>query len=509
MGRDIGPIGFIGGLNTKCGPFTQGKDQMVLSQNIHVIYGVLKKINGSSTINNSALNSGATITGLYDWQSVSQNRYLMTVAGTKIYSDLNLGNTPSDITGSATITVGNLHTFASLNNVLLICGGADAPLSWSGTGNVSSATGVPANGSLVVVANNIMFMAGDASAPSTLYWSAISDPTTWPAASSFPFRNADGDIITAIAPLNYNLVIFKRRSTGLLYTQSVTVSGGTTLGPLTQVNTSIGCAGPLAWDAMPSGELVVLGSDAHLRIFDGTNFEDISDPPPPASNIQPNFDAVNIKRIQYASVKVYPTLSQIWVAVSTGINTTNDSIFVYDYALGTWQGIIPDRAANVLCSSIDGRASPHHPIVMLSGDYTGFVYEHDFGTSNAQATGGNYTAFGQTCTPIGVESTDFQPKSIRYAMSSQSSGQIKIGWGFNDLIAISNTKTVNTTQSGFQLDINFFLDSSTLSSGGLIIGSVPTISKGRNYTVQVQFYNAVAGQPFSVHPFYFSEELVT
>jgi hypothetical protein len=224
--------------------------------------------------------------------------------------------------------------------------------------------------------------------------------------------------------------------------------------------------------------------------------------------MQPNFDSLNNARINSSCVRFYPTLNQIWVAVSTGSNTTNDSIFVYDYIYNAWQSTIPDRAASVLCASIDSRTAPHHPVVIVSGDYGGFVYEHDYGNSNVQS-GGPYTGSGTVCVPLGTNPSDFIPRSIRVVCDGQPTGQIQVGWGFNDIVALNNTTTFSDVQVSYNLDQNFFLDSSTLSGNTLIFKVISTPNNARTYTVQVQFLNGNNNQLFSVHPFYISDELVS
>lgn len=510
---DIGPFGYIGGLNTKAGAFTLPKDQLSLAQNVYVSYGILNKLSGSAAINSSALNSSATIIGLADWQTAAQARYLVIISGSKIYQTQNLGASPSDITGAATITAGNnnQHTFASLNNVLAICGGAtpDTPLQWTGAGNVASLAGTPPVGNLVTTANNFMFISGIAATPSRVFWSNVSDPGTWTGTNFVDFRKSDGDIITAIAPLGFNLVIFKRRSTGILYTQTTSVSGAVTLAPLTQVNVAIGCAGSQAWDTLPDGRIVVLGSDSHLRIFDGAVFEDISDAAPPGSNIQTTLDLLSISRIQYASVRVYPTKNQIWMSVSTGSNTTNDSIYIYDYQLKAWQCTVPDRAANVMATSLDTRSTPKHPIIILTGNYGGFVYEHDTGTTNAENSDGHIDGYGTCSVQLGVESSDFIPRSVRVALEAQTAGQLQVGWGFNGYTDISNSKTISEVPVGSYLDTTFVLDTSKLGANAPVITAVDTPSTGRTFTMQVQFRNVYASQPFQVHPFFISDERIT
>jgi hypothetical protein len=508
-----GPYGFKGGLHTKAGAFTLPPDCMSAAQNVYVYGDKLYKLAGSAFINTLALNSSAPITGLCDWQAVNQNRYLVIVAGSKIYSDLNLGVTPSDITGAATITAtaNSQHTFASLNNILAICGGTtpDTPLQWTGTGNVSALAGTPTVGNLVTVCNNIMFISGNAANPSGFWWSNPSDPGTWPAPNNLNFRASDGDIITAIAPMGLYLIIFKRRSTGSLYTQTTTTSSGSSLGPLSTINTAIGCAGSQAWDVMPTGQLVVFGIDGHLRIFDGTTYTDISDPPMPFSNIQPTLDACNIPRFPFACVRVYPMLNQVWLAISTAGMATNDSIFIYDYVQMIWMCQVPDRAANVMVASLDSRGTPKHPIVLLSGSYGGFVYEHDTGSTNAQNTDGHIDGYGTCSIQLGVESSDYEQVSVRVAQEGQSIGLLQVGYGFNDLTNIQTTVMVNSLITGGVLDTTFMLDVSVLGGSTILIGEIRTPSNGRIFTSQVQFRNPFGSQPFIVHPFWISSEVIT
>lgn len=510
----LGLIGYKGGLNTKASAFSIGPDQMTAAQNVYIQYNDLFKVNGSATINSAALNSGAAVTGICDWQTAAQSRYMIAVVGNKIYQDLNLGSSPTDITGTATITAGanNQHTFASLNNILAICGGTtpDTPLQWTGSGNVAALAGSPPTGSLVTTANNFMFISGVAANPSTVYWSNVSDPGTWNASSNINFRVSDGDIITAIAPLGFNLAIFKRRSTGILYTQTTSVSGVVTLAPLTQVNTATGCAGSQAWDMLPNGMLAVFGIDAHLRIFDGTNFQDISDQPPPLSNVQPIFDTANINRIQFAVVRVYPTLSQIWVSFSTGSNTTNDTIVVYNYMLQCWECTIPDRPANVMCASIDNRANPKHPILLLSGDYGGFIYEHDTGSVNAQNADGHIDGYGTVSIVLSDgEGRQFTPKSLKLPIQAQASGQLQVGWGYDGLTDINTSVVVSDAQGGALLDSTFVMDTSTLAGSATLLKQVKIASVSNNHTVQLQFRNQFASQPFTIHPFWISDEVLT
>lgn len=509
----LGPFGFKGGWNTKESAWTFPKDSMSDAQNVNLVHNDISKRQGNATLNTTALASSAAVHGLFDWLINSGTRYLIVTAGTKIYNSASLSTTFTDITGAVTITTGqnNQHTFASLNNIVACCGGTtpDTPIQWTGTGNASALAGTPPVGNLVCVANNFMFISGIAATPSRVYWSNVADPGTWGASNFIDFRMSDGDSITAILELNQNLLIFKRRSIGLLFTQSNTVSGSVTLAPLTEVIVGIGCPGGQCVDNLPDGSVVMLGTNAHIYLIQGgTSVLDISDPKE-GSNIQPTLDGMDASRLKYAVVKVYPTRNQVWISLSSSGATTNDTILVYDYQLSVWVSKFTNINANVMEGTIDSRTTPQHPILMVTGDYGGFVYEQDRGTSDASGVAGAIDGFGTICIRYGVDQTDFVPRSLAIAYEAQSSGNLQIGYGFNGLTTVNSLVMVSQAQPGDVLDSTFIMDTSLLSGPSTLRKIVPINSTGRSYSMQIQVRNFdtnTAG--FTFHPMFISDEMM-
>lgn len=501
----------MNGWNSKASAITLPDNSMADAQNINIVYGDIVKRLGSLSINSSAISGTPAVHGLSDWQTNAGQRYLIVTAGTKVFQTADLGPTLTDITGAATITSGanNLHTFASLNNLLLICGGTtpDTPLQWSGTGNVASLAGSPPIGNLVAVANNFAFISGVAATPSRVFWSNVIDPGTWPSTSYVDFRISDGDKVTALCEMDQNLVIFKRRCIGLLWTIPPSAATTPTLGPLTQVIPNMGCPGPLCVDKLDDGRIVFLGTNAHVYIFDGTNLEDISDPEPPNGSIQPTLDAINISRIQYASVKFYPGRREVWVSVSEGASSTNNAIYVYSLAYECWESKFVGIAANVMVSSIDTRATPSHPIVLLTGNYGGFVYEQDKGTTNAEDTNGTIDGWGTVILKNGTDSRAFLPESLLLPIESNGNTNLELNYGFNSYIATTNSVLVSQSAGGFALD-SFILDTNTLS-GNTTLYQTPVIGKtGKEFTTTIQFRNRNASESFTTHPFFLSDEVI-
>ncbi len=507
----LGPFGFIGGLNTKASALTLPKDQMSDSQDVVISYGNLVKRNGSTALNGSAFASGAAFHGLFDWQTAAGQRYLVATAGTKIGQMADLGGTFTDITSSATITTGanNLHTFASLNNILGIFGGTtpDTPLQWTGTGNVSSLSGSPPTGNLGCTANNFMFISGVAANPSRVYWSNVIDPNTWTSTNYADFRASDGDKVTCLLEKDQNLLIFKRRSMGQLWTNTISVSGAVTLGPLNQINAGIGCPGPLCADRLPDGRVVFLGTNAHVYIWDGAGFTDISDAPLPASNIQPNLDGLNVARLQYASVKVYSTKNQIWITASNGSSTTNNMVFVYDYQYQIWLSKFMNVNANVMYACIDTRATPTYGFVMVTGNYSGTCYIQDKGTTNPEASNTVIDGYGTISLQLGPDDKDFIPASALVSLEQQGNYNLEVNWGYDGLTEVSKSKQVSQLAQGAGLD-NFRLDTDVLQGPNLIRRTVRLLGNGRSSSIQLQFRNRLSGQAFSVKPVFISDEVM-
>lgn len=511
--KPLGPLGFKGGWNTKESSWTFPRDSMSDAQNINLVHMDIMKRQGNAFLNLSVLGSSAAVHGLFDWLINSGIRYLIATVGSKIYNSAALSSTFSDITGAATITAGqnNQHTFSSLNNIVAICGGTtpDTPLQWTGTGNVSSLAGSPPAGALTCTANNFMFLSAIAANPSRVYWSNVADPGTWGASNFIDFRASDGDSVTSIIELNQNLLIFKRRSIGLLFTQSNTVSGSTTLAPLTEVIVGIGCPGGQCTENLPDGSVIFLGTNAHVYLIQGgTSVIDISDPKD-GSNIQPTLDSMNISRLPFAVVKFYPTRNQVWISISSSSATTNDTVLIYDTQVGVWVSPFTNINANVMEPTIDTRATPSHPVLMVTGDYGGQIYEQDRGNADISGTPGAIDGWGTICIRYAVDETEFVPRSIAVPFEAQSSGNLQIGYGFNGLTTVNTLTNVSQQQAGDVLDSTFIMDTSVLVGPASLRKILPIVSNGREYSIQIKVRNFDTNTSgFTVHPIFLSDEVM-
>jgi hypothetical protein len=506
----LGPFGFHGGVNVKTATNVIGPNQMSDAQNVYFVGETLCKLFGSRTLNASAVAGTPAITGISDWQTAAGQRYQVITSGTKIFSSTDLSTTFTDVTGAVTITTGNNNqsTFGSVNNLIIRCGGEtpDAPIKWSGTGNAAALGGTPPVGNICHTVNNFLFITGVAAAPSRLYWSNVIDPETWGAASYVDFRKDDGDKITALSHIDQNLIVFKRNAILRMDTTTTAVSGTSALGAAIESIIGTGCAGANAVDNLPDGKVVFLGTNNHVYIYDGSVIRDISDQDPPGSNIQPWLDSC--VRGKYSIVRYYPTRNQIWVSTTSSGQSTNDVVFIYDYLKNVWCCKTIGRAVNAMCTAIDTRATINHAFVLLTGNYAGQVYEQDYGNNNPEDTNNIIDGYGTTTIQFAGEGETFKPRSIMSNYQYQGEMSLQLNYGYNDFSAVQTGGLLSENSGSFIGLDSFVLDVNTLGSAGPIRKTLAVNTKKITSSMQVQYRNNYAAQPFTVNAFWISDELL-
>ncbi len=507
----LGPFSPVQGLNSKSTIFTVPKNQATAMSDFIINYGSVVTRGSSFILNASPLNSSAPINGLTTWTdntNDSGNLHLIAIAGSKAYNALwsqdNSTLTFNDVTGSVSIapSANQLRRFDSLNNILVCVGGAgvgNVPLKLpnASSGNFSNLGGSPPQSNSVIVCNNIMFLANSELASSSVYWSNVSDPETWGASNFLNFRNSDGDYITALGNFSNDLIIFKRNSIGRLSTQTIVISGTVTLGPLTTISNTIGCAGAQCVDNLPDGRLVFLGANYHLYIYDGSIFSDVSDQEIPGPSIQPSLDVIahrTATTIPNVCLKVYPTKNQIWISVPSdaAVPPSSGTVYIYNYIDNSWTSSTGIKA-NVFAIAPPGRANAvsGYPYRIISGDYAGNVIEQDFSfVAPTDDSGSLVTPSFTMSFYFSGESSEFIPRSSVFPLTSTNGGSISVTFGFDGTMNGSPTYT---------------------SSSG-VVRNIVTIPYKNNqnpikpFSLQIQFSTSVGTA--AIGPFYLSDEVL-
>jgi len=237
--------GFIGGLNVIDSPFTIQDDESRECLNVvGTVRGSIQKRTGAVAFVSSP--PAVEITGITS-VVIGGTRWLIAFGGTRVYS-ISATGTVTDITGSATITSGSRWCVVQAPTSTAVAGqgpvymmnGIDAPLQWSGSGNVAPWTGlngttasggvsygtppyVP-NGSFMCYHQNRIWVCGVSSAPSTVFFSDLilagnigqCDPSSWTATNMAQFDAQDGHPLTGIGDVGPYLCVFKENKSWII-----------------------------------------------------------------------------------------------------------------------------------------------------------------------------------------------------------------------------------------------------------------------------------------------------
>lgn len=149
LSQPTGDVNFNGGLNSAGGNLSLQDNESpdLLNVDFNFLGSVLKR-NGYTALNTVAISGSPASDGLWWYESTQSGTltyYLISVTGSKIYYMTGFDGTWHDITGSVTITAGNICSFENFFNVLYVTNGVDAPFQWTGSGNATTIPALLAN----------------------------------------------------------------------------------------------------------------------------------------------------------------------------------------------------------------------------------------------------------------------------------------------------------------------------------------------------------------------------
>lgn len=282
------------------------------------------------------------------------------------------------------------------------------------------------------VNQNIMFMAGFSSAPSTVWFSDVGQPESIQPDSFFEVRTNDGDRIFAIKEFNNQLIIAKERSFSKLIGNSADNF------QLADLSTDFGC---LSQRTMLTKDQTLYWLDKKGIVqFNGANWTIVSDP------IEAIFRRMNVSAAKENACGVHHLYrNQLWWGIPVDGSTVNNLTVVYDYLVGAWTFFDGFNAASFAYAKGQLTAS-----TVWRGDYSGMV--HYTGSSFFSDSGQAITclAFTRFENDGGENQTTLWRRLfLDVATASGLTGQIA-GQVFSDY----NTSTVQATfamyQSAFQ-----------------------------------------------------------
>ncbi len=494
-GTEVPFFDFSGGLATNKPSSNIDVNEAQNLRNVLVTVGKgVEKRRGNTVFNSSAMSSGAAVTGLFYFKLLSGSDFLVATSGSKIFKADNLDGTMDDVTGAVTITssANNLWTAAQMNDLAIFVGGApDAPIKYSGAGNAAALGGSPASANFGFSHNNRFFIGNTAADPSIIYWSILGNPEDWSAtgSGSQQIEKNDGDALVGAAPLNVdNVLLFKQNSIHTLTTR-------TSPFPYYPLFKGVGAVGKRAIVTV-DGLVYFITPSAQMRITDGAKIYDQSDIPR-LGNIDDILKSLSSSRLSaitgfYQSGVGFDHV--VWLCSSSSA-TTNDLALVWDIRNKCWLRHTSGYKANAVARTQAG--------VIYTGHYDGKIYKQDVASTYTDASetspGAIDSYWSSTWHKLNSLSGSFSLAGINVALTTQSSGFLSIGYGYN-YAADTYIESKSMQAPGGLWD-------SAIWDQGIWGGQTDVIknifSKGRGVNCQISFGNKTESENFEIHGYSF------
>ena len=229
------------------------------------------------------------------------------------------------VTGVTVVNGGSGYLGAP--NVTIIGNGSGA----TATATVSSP---PSNLRILINAENRLFGVGSGANRNTLYASDLLDPSVWDSTNSIVVNGDDGDAITAVVPYYKNrLIVFKKRRVFQVDIPNDATSGADWIVSIISNNTGCVATGTAV---QVSSDILFL-SDNGIRSLVRSVADDFSSVGIPISEVVKDvIQSINTDSIRVATAIYYD--NRYFLAIPTGSNDYNDTLLVYNTALGAFEG---------------------------------------------------------------------------------------------------------------------------------------------------------------------------
>lgn len=465
---------------------------------VYELDGGPHKVPGTGHLNSSALESGATITGITDYwrQGTSGTPVQKRVIhiGTKAYKD-DADGTFTEIASG--LTDGAVPNYAQFDDFLIIGSDGDVPKSWDQT-TFQNLAGSPPNFAFSTKHKNFHFAAGVDANPSILYWSVQLDPEDWAGGGSgnIAIDPDDGDRITGIISWKNDLWVFKGPYKGSIH--RITGTSGSDFAHQLFID-GVGAV----WQNSIFGfsdDIGFLWADGTIRTLKATSaFGDFNE-------ATMTFPINN----HLASIVTFASLRGAWavndesqgkILITLPINgsSTNNFILCMDYRfnpvrLSGW----PSFAAASLSRVLD--AADNDRSIIMMGGYDGFV-DKLWRANRILADG---TALSMDVITPFVHYGFPQIKKTLAAgalgIAPHSDGNFTFGWTRDNNAQQTTTESQGGTDVLAPADANqFTLGTSTLAGSQFVDKWFETEEGGEFRSIQYQITDAVANQDLELH----------
>ncbi len=324
-----------GGLNNNNESTEIGLDRAQDLQNV-IFTKDLTKRGGYIELNSTAIPSSTGIFGLFPYYyNGGSNRKLLFISHTTC-QEMNTGT--GALTSIKTGLTTNLRTRAiTFKDIFLYVNGTDN-LQQIDESTPADVDGSPPISKYIALHKNYIFLAGNSSFPSRLYYSDLDDHETWGANSFFDVNPDDGDRITGLIVTLDSLIIQKEYNTYMLYGDTPQFTEGLTLWRVKKASTSTGSVNQGGMSVYGKNVLYLSRNDGIQVFGGGVSSEDVEFDSMTSTllskDITPTIDGLNESRYSQAE-------SIIWdykyiLSVPNAASTTNNIQLVYDFRKAGW-----------------------------------------------------------------------------------------------------------------------------------------------------------------------------
>lgn len=459
------------------------------------------KVWGTSKLNSSALESGATMKGIFDyWRqgtggSPTQKRLVH--VGTKIYKDDADGSFSEIKSGLVVDAVPNYATFDDL--AIIASDSSDVPMSYDQT-TFQDLAGSPPNFAFSVKHKNFHFAAGIDATPSRLHYSSQLNPEEWTGGTSgtIDIDPNDGDRITGLISWKNELWVFKGPYKGSIHRIT-----GTSNADWARTTFISGVGAVWQNSIFPIGDDIgFLWSDGSIRTLRATDafgdFRQASLSAPIQKYLTKN---LNFNRLRHAVATTDGEGQRTYITVPAHGSSTNNRVLVLDNRFDPprWSLLVSYAAASI--ALVIDSTQQNKPLIYLGG-YDGFVRKS--GNTSKSIDGSSALSYKVTIPYIDYGAAH-KLKNLNggsIGILPRNNGDITFGWTRDS----TTQQTQAITQQGYDVlgtaaANQFTLGTSKLGDERYVDVWFPTETGGEFRTIQYQFTNAVLNEDVEIHSF--------
>ena len=473
----LGP--WYGGVNYSKPAIELQPDELFSMTNMTILNnGELRKSKGFSKLNDSALNSGATVTGVGENRFSSSSSETFAFCGNNFYSDV--GGTPTSRKGSVTISTGNDKTWITTNcngTMLAVNGnGNDPAVSWAGaTSNLTTADVdsrfTSAGG--VVWWDNRAWAWDCSSGEDRAFYSSNTDITSWGANDYFQI----GERIYAVIPFQSFLALIAEDSIHGLFP-----TGNASLPYSRERRVEKGATARRSVKVSEAGWMYFAREDGIYRWDGGVQPEKISG----KLEGERYWSLLNSSRISEVFTEVVDHLNQIWFFFPNGSSQTSmNNVMIWDERIEAWSGPL---------NGFTRDSSGYFSNGIYAGGYDGYVYKHD---DTEAFSGSSLNCEARLGAPPAIAgATDVRWLYARHHYSTEDENY-EIGITQSGPTIPSNLGLFNVGDPSDAIETEFIVGESSIR--GTDWGSyIDTRLWGYDPLTQLMYFNSSANQPFTI-----------